>query len=69
MTAVKQLLTRPEAAHYLALSVRMIDELLKAGELPAVYIGRSVRFRPAALDGFIEARERNGGRRKKGATR
>lgn len=56
-TATKQLLTRPEAAESLSLSVRMVDELVKSGDLPAVRIGRAIRFRPSALEYFIEARE------------
>ena len=64
--ATKQLLTRPEAAEALSLSVRMIDELVKSGDLPVVRIGRSCRFRPSALEYFIEARESRGSRKRKG---
>jgi excisionase family DNA binding protein len=67
--ASKQLLTRPEAAEALSLSVRMIDELVKTGDLPHVKIGRSVRFRPSALEYFIEARETRVSRKRKGGAR
>lgn len=63
-----QLMTRSEAAEALALSVRMIDELVKSGDLPTVRIGRSVRFRPSALEYFVEARESRMNPRKKGAS-
>lgn len=66
MTARKQLLTRNEAAATLSLSVRMIDELVKSGDLQTVRIGRAVRFRPSALEYFIEARESRMNPRKKG---
>ena len=65
-TATKQLLNRAEAAEALALSVRMIDELVKSGDLPVVRIGRSVRIRPSALDYFIEARESRVNSRRRG---
>jgi excisionase family DNA binding protein len=64
--ATNQLMTRSEAAEALALSVRMIDELVKSGDLPTVRIGRSVRFRPSALEYFVEARESRMNPRKKG---
>ena len=67
MLALSQLMTRSEAAEALALSVRMIDELVKSGDLPTVRIGRSVRFRPCALEFFVEARESRMNPRRKGA--
>lgn len=70
MLAQSQLMTRSEAAEALALSVRMIDELVKSGDLAAVRIGRSVRFRTSALEFFIEAREsRMNPRKKRGGAR
>jgi excisionase family DNA binding protein len=67
-----QLLTRPEAAKALSVSVRTLDELTRTGDLPHVGIGRSIRFRPSSVDYFIEARESRGKRpvqkaKKKGA--
>ena len=67
MLAQSQLMTRSEAAEALALSVRMIDELVKSGDLATVRIGRSVRFRPSALEYFVEARESRVNPRRKGA--
>lgn len=57
MFASSSLLTRREAAQSLRQSVRMVDMLIAAGELPAVRIGRSVRIRPSAIEYFISARE------------
>jgi len=66
MDAPKHLLTRIEAAAALSLSVRMVDSLVRSGDLPVVRIGRSVRFRSSALDYFIEARENRGANKRKG---
>lgn len=51
------LYTRPEAAAKLAISLRTLDEQCALGNLPVVKIGRSCRFRPSALQYFIEANE------------
>jgi len=52
------LLSRPEVAAKLAISLRTLDEQIALGNIPVVRIGRrSVRFRPSALDFFIEANE------------
>jgi excisionase family DNA binding protein len=66
MDAPKHLLTRIEAATALSLSVRMVDSLVRSGDLPVVRIGRSVRFRSSTLDYFIEARENRGAKKRKG---
>jgi len=51
------LLTRPQAAQALGISLRSLDAMLATGDLPAVRIGASVRIRPSSLDYFCEARE------------
>lgn len=52
------LLSRPEAAARLAISLRTLDLETSLGNIPAVRIGRrNVRYRPAALDAYIEASE------------
>ena len=43
------LLTRAEAARYLRVSDRTVSRLIRAGQLPAVRIGRAVRIRHADL--------------------
>ena len=58
MTAVDQLLLRPrDAAKTLAISERTLWELTKKGEIPAVHIGRSVRYAPNDLQSWIETRK------------
>ncbi len=60
MIADKPLLTRSEAAKALAVSVRKVDYLIAAGELPVVRMGRTIRIRPSAIEYFVEAREQYG---------
>jgi excisionase family DNA binding protein len=49
------LLDSHEAARLLAVSPRTLWSMTKRGVLPAVRIGRAVRFDPADLRRFIEA--------------
>jgi excisionase family DNA binding protein len=51
------LLTRPEAAQVLGISLRATDGLIARGDLPVVRFGATVRIRPSAIDFLIEARE------------
>ncbi len=52
-------LERPrDTARRLGLSVPQVYALASAGTLPAVRIGRSVRFRPADVDRFIREHRR-----------
>ncbi len=46
------LLTRAEVAKLLSLSERTLYELEKSGVLPAVRIGRSVRYRRKIVENF-----------------
>lgn len=56
------LLLRPrEAADALAISERKLWELTRCGEVPAVRIGRAVRYDPRDLRRWIDA-QRAGGR-------
>jgi excisionase family DNA binding protein len=66
MLANSQLLKRIEAAEALAISPRKLDMLVASGDIQTVRIGRSVRFRPSALEYFVEARESRMNPRKKG---
>jgi excisionase family DNA binding protein len=43
------LLTRAEVAQYLRVSERTVSRLIRAGQLPAVRIGRAVRIRHSDL--------------------
>lgn len=58
------LLTMEQAASALNISERKLWELVHRGEIPRVYIGRSVRFRPSDLQDWIDAQaQRTTGRR------
>ncbi len=48
------LLTGKEAAKVLSVSERTLYALAKAGELPAIRIGRAVRYDPLDLRAWIE---------------
>jgi excisionase family DNA binding protein len=50
------LLTVPEAAQHLKLSVRNVRQLIADGLLPAARIGARVRVRPADLCRFVDDR-------------
>ena len=49
----RMLLTKVEVGDALHLSTRTVENLLAAGELPGVKIGRSIRVRPSDLEAFI----------------
>jgi excisionase family DNA binding protein len=50
---VVQLLTIVDAARHLGISRSKLDELLAAGELPSVRIGRTRRITMSALEEFL----------------
>jgi excisionase family DNA binding protein len=54
-----QYLTTEEVLSYLQINLRTIYRLLKAGQIPAVRIGRQWRFRRADLDAWLAARSGN----------
>lgn len=49
-----QLLTLPQVADRLQVSMSTVRRRIAAGELPVVAIGRNYRVRPADLDRYIE---------------
>jgi excisionase family DNA binding protein len=60
---MERLLTIPEVADRLAVSRAFVYELVAAGEIPAVSIGRARRVPESELDGYVhrlvdERRER-----------
>jgi excisionase family DNA binding protein len=57
--APERLLRPKEAAEILQLSQVQIYRLVRQGELPAVVIGKSVRFRANQLADFVEEHNRN----------
>ncbi len=56
-TNTTHLLSRREAATYLAISPRKLDQLTAEGHLPRIKIGSCVRFEQADLDAFIAAQK------------
>ena len=49
-----RLLTAKNAAAYLAISERKLWDMTKTGEIPAVRLGRAVRYDRQDLDAFIQ---------------
>ena len=60
MSVEKLLLTVPEAAERLSLSRSKVYELMAAGRIDSVSIGRSRRVPLAACEKFVRALEANG---------
>jgi excisionase family DNA binding protein len=58
-----RLLKAEEVAEATGLSLPRVYELVRAGVLPAVRLGRSVRFHPDVLQNFLEGGARAGGGR------
>lgn len=56
-TSQNKLLTRPEAAEHLTVSLRVLDELASRKAIRFVKIGRSIRYRLQSLEDFILASE------------
>jgi excisionase family DNA binding protein len=52
-TLAPALLTVPEGARFLALGRSKLYELIAAGELPVVRIGRAVRLPRAGLEAWV----------------
>jgi excisionase family DNA binding protein len=65
MTAQRSLMNYGQAAQYLGTTERHVRRLREYEEIEFVKVGRLVRFRPEALDAYIEANTvhpaRNGG--------
>lgn len=54
-TAEERLLTVPEAAGYLRVSVATVYRLLRRGAMPGVKVGKSWRIPQATLDAYLGA--------------
>ena len=60
-TVITPRLIKPrQAAEYLALSERKLWGLTKAGDIPAVRLGRAVRYDLSDLDTFIQGAKGEG---------
>ena len=49
-------LTTEEVLEYLQVNLRTVYRLIKAGDLPAVRVGRSFRVRDVDVDAYLESR-------------
>ena len=58
-TELQAFLTTEEVLAYLKTTPRTIYRLIRAGELPAIRIGRQWRFRRAELDRWVERHTAN----------
>ncbi len=58
--SIDGLLTTEQAAKILTISPRHLWDLTKRGVLPAIKIGRSVRYARVDIDAFIAARRTKG---------
>jgi excisionase family DNA binding protein len=54
------LLTLPEAAQVLAISLTQVRRFVRSGQLPAVRLARSIRIDPQELEKFIMSNTRAG---------
>jgi len=55
-----KLLTIPQVAAVLGLKARTLEEWVRRGRIKYYRVGRSVRFRPADVEQFLETRCRVG---------
>lgn len=51
------LLTPTQLSEKLGVSERWIGELVRTHRVPFVRLGRAVRFRPSAIDAWLEAKQ------------
>ncbi len=54
-----EVMTVNEVAQYLRVNPQTVYRKAKAGELPAVRIGRAIRFRRAELEGWLKSLSSN----------
>lgn len=51
----RKLLTVEQLAERLAVNPMTVRRMVNRGQLPAVRIGRAIRFKPADVDAFLES--------------
>ncbi len=56
----EEVMTVPEVAEYLRVNPQTVYRKAKSGELPAVRIGRAIRFRRSELENWLKNLSRNG---------
>ena len=52
-----EILTVSEVAEYLRINPQTVYRKAKAGEIPAVRIGRAIRFRRTELEAWLKSKE------------
>jgi excisionase family DNA binding protein len=52
---ISNLITKKDVAEKLGCSIRTVDKLICTKAIAVTRVGRSVRFRPEALDCFIQS--------------
>ncbi len=52
-----EILTVAEVAEYLRINPQTVYRKAKAGEIPAMRIGRAIRFRRTELDAWLKSKE------------
>ena len=57
---VSEVMTVSEVAQYLRVNPQTVYRKAKAGELPALRIGRAIRFRKSELDAWLDGLTSNG---------
>jgi excisionase family DNA binding protein len=55
MTAIRNLMCVEDACEYLGVSRYFVYDQVRLGRLPCARIARQLRFRPADVEGFVEA--------------
>jgi excisionase family DNA binding protein len=51
------LLTKPEAAERLGVSIRTVERLVASGRLPQLHVGRAARLRVSDLEAYVQSAE------------
>lgn len=54
-SAAPSLLTKPQVAKLLGISIRTLDGLMISKSISYIKLGRSVRFEPAAVEALLNA--------------
>ena len=57
---LRPLLNKREAAARLSISLRKLSDMISANAVPHLRIGHSIRFRPEALDEWVNELESGG---------
>ena len=59
----KRLMDVKELAKYLGLVEQTVYRMVSRGEIPAVRLGRTIRFRKSTIDKWLNGKTKGGGKR------